>query len=332
MKTSFHTLKAVYFVAACLVFWGSGPLKAACTCDPDLFFQNNPEWSGPLAASAQVDVNAGNTAGAFVRAAYWQVAGSEPPLAFYTDQVGRLTSTASTYWRRIDTVNTLLNTFGQKPKVYSDPWTTKPAFNSVPCKNQARDVGAVLMLFFNCPGGTNCGMDWANTHTYGLNASEPLYNGYTDPKTNSGFFYRELLDARYSGLQFFLPNLYGPELTDNTIANLVTALGQVHTDYGTNEVQVGLFDDTSVYNNGNFNYSPWNSGPDMNNAANTNSAATKIFTDKWKPYFQAIPSQDWYLVNGRPLIYFYNGGTLGASPIPRPSSSLRRTSSMLSLG
>ncbi len=115
------------------------------------------------------------------------------------------------------------------------------------------------MMFFNCPGGfgSNCEMDWANTHSYGMDQSDPLYGGYATPSSNAGFFYRELMDARYAGLQFFLPNLYGPELSDGTIGNLVTALGNVHSTTTTSEVQVGLFDDTSSWNNNaNFNYSP----------------------------------------------------------------------------
>ncbi len=31
---------------------------------------------------------------------------------------------------------------------------------------------------------------------------------------------------------------------------------------------------------------------------------------KWKPFFSAIPRKHWYLFRGRPLIYFYNGGTI----------------------
>ena len=304
------------FLAALLgaaVFLSSSALQAACTCDPDLYFTPRTEWSGPLAADpTNVDVNLGNDPTQFVRAAYWQIAGVEPDPAFVSAQVNKLTTT--TYWRRIDTVNTILSISNTaRTKLFSDPWTSKPIFNSAPCKNQARDIGAVFMMFFNCPGGVNCNMQWANTHTYGMNASDALYNptGYADPKTNSGFFERELMDARYAGLQFFLPNLYGPELGDGTIANLVTALNNIAATSITAQVQVGLFDDTSVYNNANFNYAPWNSGPDMASTGQTNASATKIFNNKWKPYFNAIPSQYWYRVNGRPLIYFYNGGTLG---------------------
>jgi hypothetical protein len=310
MKTMFHTLKAAAFLGGCLAFSWPGRLQAVCACDPDLFFQTRAETTFPVASASTVDVNLGNSPTAFVRAAYYQIAGVDAPAPFLADQVGRLTSTASTYWRRIDTVNTIMDNLSiNKPKAYSDPWTTKPAFTSAPCKNEARDVGAVLMMFFNCPGGTNCGMDWANTHTYGMDQSDALYGGYANPPSNSGFFYLELMDARYAGLQFFLPNLYGPELGDGSIANLVTALGQVHSNYGSSEVQVGLFDDTSSWNNANFNYSPWNNPPDMNTPSQTAASAAKIVNNKWKPYFQSVPSQYWYEVNGRPLIYFYNGGT-----------------------
>jgi hypothetical protein len=39
-------------------------------------------------------------------------------------------------------------------------------------------------------------------------------------------------------------------------------------------------------------------------------AASRIYNTEWKPYFSAISRSHWYTVQGQPLIYFYNGGTL----------------------
>jgi hypothetical protein len=51
----------------------------------------------------------------------------------------------------------------------------------------------------------------------------------------------------------------------------------------------------------------------------TETAAQRIYAVQWKPFFQGIAQRHWYTVQGAPLIYFYNAGTLqpasGASAV-----------------
>jgi hypothetical protein len=284
----------------------------ACRCKPAPVFQLRPEWDGPLTASSQVDVNLGNSPESFARAAYWQVMGVEPDQAWVADQSRRLRELP--YWRRIDTVNTLLaQSRSGKPRTYSDPWLGQPALSDAPCHRVKRDVGAVFMFFFNCPGGVNGGMEWANTHTLGMDAPHPLYGfgpeaaGYYDPKKGPGFFYCELMDARWAGLQFLLPNVYGPDLHDGSMENLATALDTIHAQGHKHAVKIGLFDDTWGWVHLK---APWNDPPDVEDPAQTGAAAEKIYTMKWKPFFSRLKRRDWYSVRGRPYITFYNGGTL----------------------
>jgi hypothetical protein len=290
---------------------GPGRAAAACVCDPDMSWSYRSEWAGPYSASASVDVNLGNTPAAFVQAAYWQVNGAAPSAAFVSDQVGKLTGLS--YWRRIDTVNTILSNAGSsKTRTYSDPWTAEPALTTAPCKNVTRDVGAVFMLFFDCPGGVNCGMDWANNHVLGMQTADSLLGfgasptGYYKAINNAGMCQRELLDARYAGLEFFLPNIYGWDITDGSMDNMVSALNAIAATSITAQVKIGMFDDTWGWGNGG-RPAPWNSAPNM---SNTVTASDTIFNNKWAPYFDKVPSQYWYTVGGKPLIYFYNAGTL----------------------
>src|SRR5687767_5022736 len=120
-------------------------LGAVCACDPDTQHTLRAEWTGPMAAQPQVDVNLGNTPESFIAAAYWQIAGVAPPAAFVTDHANRLRTWG--YWRRVDVVNTILNSLGSgKARSYSQPWT-QPPYGTAPCKPLARDVGSVLMMF-----------------------------------------------------------------------------------------------------------------------------------------------------------------------------------------
>jgi hypothetical protein len=165
------------------------------------------------------------------------------------------------------------------------------------------------MFFSNCPGGSNCGLDWANTHVEGMAFPHALYafgaanDGYYNPD-NAGFWKRELLDARWAGLQFLLLNTYGPDL------DLLATLPQALTDIG-GGIQIALFDDTSSWGTGQ---PPWNAAPNLASPppdpTNAADAAHAIYQAKWKPFFQAVPRDSWYLVKGSPLIYFYNSGSL----------------------
>jgi hypothetical protein len=277
--------------------------SAACTCDPNMSFANRAEWAGPYSAQASVDVNQGNSPESFINAAYWQIAGTAAPAAFVTDHANRLRTWG--YWRRIDTVNTILTSTGNatKPRVFSDPWTTEPALTSAPCKTLARDVGAVFMLFFNCPAppGYNCGMDWANNHAIGMESGNGLYGGGLYDRGNVSFYQTELMDARYAGLQFFLPDIYGWEMGEGDIDRLKTALDNIAAGGIASQVKVGMFDDS------------WGWGqrsqavPDM---TNTVTASDYIFNNKWAPYFDKIPDAYRYKVGGKPLIYLYSAGNI----------------------
>ena len=294
-------------------------LLAQCnTCNSDVSFTTNPEFSGTYAISSQVDVNQGNAPETFVTSAYWQIYGSAPSPSVVTTQANNLRTLS--YWRRIDVVNTFMTGAGRTiPRVYSEPWQSEPQLLTPPCKNVTRDVGAVCMFFFSCPGGTNCGMDWANTHVEGMSGPSTLLSygastsGVYTSASNAGFWERELLDARYAGLSYLLPNVYGPDLSDGSIANLASALATVNSMGVTSQVKIGMFDDTWGWTN--FAYAPWNtppwsSPPDGWTVGQVNAAAATIYQYKWKAFFSQIPSQYWYEVNGHPLIYLYNAGTL----------------------
>ena len=61
-----------------------------------------PEWNGPCAAATPVDVNLGNAPESFVRAAYCQITGTQPPMATVMDWANQLRTVS--YVRRVDVV------------------------------------------------------------------------------------------------------------------------------------------------------------------------------------------------------------------------------------
>jgi hypothetical protein len=266
-------------------------------------FALQAEFDGPCEARSTIDVNLGHAPEAFVRAAHCQITGAEPP----AEQVTSWSSELRTHeWvRRIDVVRSLCNDAGKTCSLsYSDPWQDQVLLTTPCVRKTKRDVGAVLMFFSECPGSVNCGLDWANTHVRGMDSPHRLYSfgaaaeGYYHPD-NAGFWRRELLDARWSGLQFLLVNTYGPDIGE--LGKLSAAL----TDIG-GGVQIAFLDDTWSWGRAQ-QPQPWSTLPDL---ANADAAAQTIYQAKWKPFFQAIASKHWYLVKGRPLIYFYNAGTL----------------------
>ena len=130
-------------------------------------------------------------------------------------------------------------------------------------------------------------------------ASSAAASGFYTPK-NPGFWKRELIDGAYAGVQFFLLNVYGPDLSGSVdpLAQLSKALTETN-----NAVKIGMFDDTSSWGgSGAFSVVP-----SFNDPA---AAAQTIYDLKWKPFFSRVPKASWYLFNGRPLIYFYNAGKL----------------------
>ncbi len=267
-------------------------------------FSLRAEFTGPCAKANAIDINLGNSPDNFVRAAYCQVNGTEPDDAAKA-LATQLTSTS--YTRRIDVAQTFCNQANRNCTwAFSDPWTTQMDLTTPCTRSGTRDLGAVLMFFNQCPNGTNCSLTWSNTHAEGMFSQSPLLSfgstatGIYGPN-NPGFWRRELLDAAYAGVQFFLLNTYGPDLSAavDPLAQLTKALD----DTG-GVVKIGMFDDTSTWGHASGAFS---TAPDMSNSS---AAAQSIYQAKWKPFFSRVPQKYWYLFNGRPVIYFYNSGTL----------------------
>ncbi len=200
-------------------------------------FALKPEWQGPCARAETVDVNLGNAPEVFVKAAYCQITGKPPPANVVEQWATRLKEDA--HVRRIDVVRSLAAEQKAKIKLaYSDPWQSQPDLVDVPVRQATRDIGAVCMFFFGCPGETNCGMDWANTHAAGMKTPHPLLgmepgqSGLYSPD-NPGFWRRELLDARFAGLQFLMLNTYGPDIEDGKLAPLAKALDSIAREHKT---------------------------------------------------------------------------------------------------
>lgn len=289
--------------------------------EDDYVFELIDEWNGSCEKKQIIDVNLGHSAEKFVEAAHCQCLGFRPDsntINMYTEKLRNLD-----YVRRIDIIHTLCQLINREDYelIYSDPWKSQIELrleDDVVKKND-RDIGAVMMFFFNCPNGVNCGMDWANTHAPGMDVPVKLYGfgdkqeGLYDPKSNAGFWYRELLDAQYAGLDFLLLNTYGPDLDEGGFEMLELALDAID-----DPIKLALFDDTWTWGE------PWfgEFWEEVPNLAQTELCAQKLYNAKWKPFFEKVPEQVWYLYNFRPLIYFYNAGKL--QPRNRAAGVIRR--------
>lgn len=279
------------------------------------------EWNRPPHREEIIDVNRGHTPEAFIRAAFGQVTGRSPDAATVKLWSTRLRE--DTRLRRVDVIRTLcLENRRECQLSYSNPWQTDPDLPPPDPKTVHRDIGTVMMFFFHCPGGVNCGMDWANNHAYGMETPSPKLTwkdspaGFYDPGS-PGFWRRELKDAGGAGLNFILPNVYGPDMEEGRIRSLAEALSAEPTT-----VKIGLYDDTWAWGKPFFGAS-WKEIPDL---SDTERAARMLYNAKWKPFFQQISRKDWYLVDGRPLIHFYNAGTL--HPREKSAAVLRRMKEM----
>lgn len=274
-----------------------------------------PEWSPgsfskDFVPGKNVDVNLGHSQQENIKALWFQLTGalpSEEEVAKW----GKLLN-ENPRMRRIDLAVRMSESLGKTPVYsYGDPWQGQPRLLSAPEKKVKRDMGAVLMFFFNCPGGVNGKMSWANNHAPGMDRPAEICrmqdgdNGYYEPR-NPGFWFMELLDARYAGLQFLLPNVYGPDLKDGSIDNLCKALAQIDGMGLDKTVKIGLFDDTWTWGKPYFDKF-WKQIPDM---GDTEACAKLLYDAKWKPFFSAVPRKHWYLFKGRPVIYFYNADTV----------------------
>jgi uncharacterized protein DUF5010 len=285
---------------------GANPVVSDAAVQPD--FQPRSDYAGPcVRAAGAIDVNLGNQAENFVRAAYCQVNGTEPAATVVSGWANQLRTIE--YVRRIDVVRTFCSDAGRTCTLsYSDPWLADIPLAPVCQRKTARDLGAVLMFFSDCPGQVNCRMDWANTHAHGMTAPHQLFAfgsaaaNYYNPR-NAGYWYRQLLDARWAGLQFFLLNVYGPDLARTP--DPLAMLGQALTAAGPG-VKVALFDDPSGWGQPT-SPAPFQVRP---NLSDTEGAAQAIYTAKWKPFYSRVDRQYWYELQNRPFIYFYNSGTL----------------------
>lgn len=289
----------------------NGALTSADTAGPAApatpsLFHLKPEWNGPCARTDVVDVNLGNSPEAFVRAAHCQLTGQEPDAKTIEQWAARLRTNPKT--RRIDVVRSLAREQkrGNVKLAYSDPWVSQPELLEPPQHKVKRDIGVVTMFFFSCPNGTNCGMDWANTHAPGMDKPSPILGmkegeSAVYSPSEPGFWRRELLDAKYAGVQFLLLNTYGPDIEDGKLAPLAKALGSVE-----DPVKIALFDDTWTWGQPYFS-DFWKQKPNMNEPE---KAAKLIYEAKWKPFFSQVDKKYWYRFKGRPFIYFYNSGTL----------------------
>jgi hypothetical protein len=270
-------------------------------------FQLKPEWSGPCQkVEGKVDVNLGNAPEVFIRAAHCQVTGAEPSKDLVSQWAGRLKSKDRV--RRVDAAIALCKTAGRKCEfAYSDPWLKNPDdLGPPPVKKLKRDVGAVLMFFFSCPDDTNCKMDWANTHAPGMWDKSPLLKFGSIAEDHysplrAGFWRRELMDAKYAGLDFLLPNTYGPDIQDGKLEPLRAALDSLE-----DPVKIGFFDDTWTWGQPYFS-DFWKTKPDLNEPE---KAAELIYKAKWHAFFSQIDKKHWYRFKGKPFIYFYNAGSL----------------------
>ena len=270
-------------------------------------FELTPDYDEPCVASGgNIDVNLGHTPESAVRALHCQVFGSEPDDATTSTWADALRTRE--YVRRIDVARTFCNMAGKPCNLtFSDPWKSQVALEDGCEKKSSRELGAVMMFFSECPNGINCDMYWANTHALGMSTPHAIYAfaptsaGYYHP-ANTGFWRRELLDARWAGLSFLLLNTYGPDMDANgkPLARAVEALDDIGGGIG-----LAMMDDTWSWGRGDI--APWNSVPSF---YDTEGSASVIYQNKWKRFFQTIPEKYWYKHEGRPLIYFYNAGTL----------------------
>jgi len=268
-------------------------------------FELRPEWAGPCQRADSVDVNLGNAPKAFVRAAHCQITGRQPAPDAVESWAAKLEREPRT--RRLDVVLALCKEHDRKCQLaYSDPWKAQPELGAAPAKKLKRDVGAVFMYFFNCPNEVNCKMDWANTHAPGMDQKHALLGfggeatGYYVP-SQPGFWRRELLDAKYAGLDFLLLNTYGPDIEDGKLKPLATALDGLQ-----DPVKIAFFDDTWTWGQPYFSKF-WKQKPDLNDPE---AAAKLIYEAKWKPFFSQVDKRHWYRFKGKPFVYFYNSGTL----------------------
>ncbi|HVY30456.1 MAG TPA: DUF5010 domain-containing protein [Polyangiaceae bacterium] len=284
-------------------------------------FSLRPDWNGHIERREVVDVNLGHTPESFVRAAHAQLTGKAAPDALVRRWAHELRQNPRL--RRVDLVRLLAKESDRTVELaYGDPWRAHPELDGAPERLTARQVGAVFMYFFNCPGGVNCTNDWANSHALGMDRPHPLYgfergqSGFYLP-SEAGFWKRELRDAKWSGLDFLLLNTYGPDIQHGKLAPLSQALRSLK-----DPVKIAFMDDTWTW--GQPWFGPfWQKRPDLSDPA---AAAKTIYDAKWGPFYRQLEREHWYRFKDKPFIYFYNAGTL--EPRAESSQLLRHLKAM----
>ena len=301
-----------------------------------LGFTLTSEWNGTCTREATIDVNRGNAASVFVAAAWCQVTGTAANSSIVEQWTKQLIT--SDYLRRIDVVRTFCNVNGRETDCqlrYSQPWTDVGERElTEPCMRRAaarRDVGAIHMFFFNCPHEPNCAMDWANTHQLGMAEASSWYSLPTSPPppgflnpANPGFWYRELQDEQWAGLQFAALNVYGPDIQDGTqLSALNQAMDQLAAEHReatqraaaavgaadaeaaeVNAIKVAPFFDSWEWGRAP---APWSPAP---NLTQPDDAAATIYRLQWQPFFRQVNHSHLYHIHGRPALWMYNAGTL----------------------
>lgn len=212
-------------------------------------FVLRPDWNGRVQQRDVVDVNLGHTPESFVRAAHAQLTGQAAPDALVRRWAQELR--ANPRFRRIDLVRLLAKESSRSCELcFGDPWQAHPELLGAPERGTRRQVGAVLV---SEPGPTN-------------GSSRALDQD----------FKRELLDAKWAGLDFLLLAATEPALPIGQPQALVQALAELNEP-----IKLGLFD-----------------------RADGNTDASAVYDQKWRPFFRQVDRQHWYRFKGKPLLYF----------------------------
>jgi len=207
----------------------------------------------------------------FIKAAHLQAKGKPAPKETVKLWLDRL-KTGDSY-RRIDVINTFAQEAGSVYSKdyrlkFSDPWQNHAILTNSLKRTGSRDIIAIWMIWNECPYGVNCGEAWANTHAPGMYFKDPIMSfddagsGYYN-YSNAAYYYMELMDARYAGIQALMPNVYGRECLPDSLEMkaLSEALIKIEKEGWDNPVKIALMDDTWMWGR------PWH-GPEFSKAPN----------------------------------------------------------------
>jgi hypothetical protein len=133
------------------------------------------------------------------------------------------------------------------------------------------------------------------------------------------------LDARYAGLQFVIPDVYGYDIQPGTGA-LAEPRAPPSTTIASmgGGMQVGLFNDTWAW--GEAVGGPLHE-PRAEPLRHRGRSAAHLLPSSGSRSSRGSRNLNWYTVNGAPLIYFYNAGTL----LPTSGSERRHRSAEAAL-